>query len=103
MPAGKDPDADGPYFVGTIALFSQGIRKQAGHGTAGHEYKPASFAFAIDGPLREILKRNDDKLQITVVPTSVLVDGKPTRPRVQSKVRIGQVALAIQQQTKARQ
>lgn len=103
LPSGKAPDADGPYFVGTVALFSDGIRKQGQHSAAGHEYKPASFSFTLDRVLADLLKRSEDKLQITMVPSGVLVDGKPTRPRVQSKVRIGQVALVVRQQTKARE
>jgi tyrosinase len=100
LPAGKEPDADGPFFVGTVALFSDGIRKGGDH--AGHEYKPASFTFTIDRALREVLRGNDDKLQITMVPSGVLVNGKAETPRAESKVRIGQLTLALQEQTKER-
>lgn len=103
LPPNAEPDPEGPYFVGTVSLFSDGIRKRTDHAAAGHKYKPASFAFTVDRALGEVLKGNDDKLQITMVPSGILVDGKPTRPRVESKVRIGQLTLAIKEQKKGRQ
>lgn len=102
LPANAEPDSEGPYFVGTISLFSDGIRRGPEHTAAGHKYKPASFAFTVDRAVRQVLKGNDDKLRITMVPSGILINGKPTRPRVASKVRIGQVSLALQEQKKGR-
>jgi tyrosinase len=95
LPAGKTPDPNGPYFVGTMTLFSTGIRSQK-----MHNYKPAEFQFALDRVLASALRTKADKLEITIVPSPILIDGKPTKPRVASPARIGRVSIAIENQQK---
>jgi tyrosinase len=80
LPAGTAADAKGPFFVGTVSLFGSGIRSEA-----HHEFKAA-------------LKDNGERLSVTFVPTGVVVEGKPTRPRALSPVRIGKASLVVERQ-----
>ena len=95
LPPGKEPDAQSPYFVGTMTLFSTGIRSQM-----KHNYKPAEFQFALDRALANALRTNADTLEVTILPSPILIEGKPTKPKVASKVRIGRVSIAIENQVK---
>jgi hypothetical protein len=48
--------------------------------------------------MRTSLRTNEDKLSVTFVPHGILINGKPSRPKVESSVRIGQVSLAVESQ-----
>lgn len=91
LPRGAAPDADGPYFVGNVALFGSGIRS-----TGGHHFRPASFSFAVDRAMQTALRSDTNNLVLTFVPTGPLVNGKPSRPRVAARVRIGRANLAVE-------
>jgi hypothetical protein len=91
LPPGTAPDAKGPFFVGTISLFGSGIRSEA-----HHEFKPARFLFPLSRALRAVLKTNVERIQVTFVPTGVLIDGKPSHPRALSTVRIGKANLLVE-------
>jgi tyrosinase len=93
LPAKVESNPESPSFVGTLALFGAGIRSDA-----HHEFKPAHFVFPIGRALKTALRGNEDQLQVTFIPTGVLINGKPSRPEVQSPVRIGDAALSVETQ-----
>jgi tyrosinase len=93
LPPNVEPDSKSPYYVGNISLFSQGIRSTAHHG-----FKPASFSFRVNRALAAALKAGGDRLQVTIVPRDIEIDGKPTAPRSEADVRIGSAALAVKRQ-----
>ena len=95
LPAGKEPDPEGPYFVGTMALFSTGVRAQM-----RHDFKPADFEFPLNRVIANALRTNADKLEVTIVPSPILINGKRTKPRVAAPARIGRVSIAIENQQK---
>jgi tyrosinase len=94
LPAGKEPDPDGPFFVGTVAIFSTGIPMK------GHESKPAEFSFPLDRAVTEALRTDSSKLEITLVPSGILIDGKRSQPKVAARVRINRVSIAVENQRK---
>ena len=89
-PEGALPDPKSPFFLGTLSLFGPGIRSEAHHGA-----KTASFEFPLNRALRVLLKQNQTSLKVSFVPLGLVVDGKPSRPRVLSPVRIGKAAIAV--------
>jgi len=93
LPAGQAPNAEGPHYVGNIALFGSGIRSEV-HGRR-HKFMPASFSFVINGAIEESIRGNAEKIEITFVPHGVLIDGKPSGPEVKSKVKIGSASLVV--------
>ena len=95
LPAGKEPDPEGPYFLGTMSLFSAGIRADM-----KHNYKPAEFSFEMDRAVSAALRSNSDKLEITIVPGGILIDGKRSQPKVAAPARIGRVSIAIENRRK---
>jgi len=95
LPPGKEPDPEGPYFLGTMSLFSAGIRTDM-----KHNYKPAEFSFEMDRAVSAALRTNADKLEITIVPSGILIDGKRTQPKVAAPARIGSVSIAIENRRK---
>jgi tyrosinase len=99
LPANAAPNSESPQFVGNIALFGQGIRDQV----HGGEFKPARFAFAINRALLAALQGKEQKLQVTFVPSGVLIDGKPAPPKVAAPVKIGRADIAVQREKQAPQ
>ncbi len=96
LPPSTEPDAKSPYYVGNIALFGTGIRSHT-----HQEFKPAHFAFPINRAIEASLSAkaaNQESVQVTLVPSGVLINGKPTRPKVETPVRIGRVRLAVETQ-----
>jgi hypothetical protein len=77
-------NAEGPYFIGTVALFSDGIRNSP-HRT----FKPAQFQFPIARQMKRLLEQNQDRLPITFVPRSTA----SRRPDVRAAVRIAEIRL----------
>lgn len=96
LPPNVEPDPEGPYYVGAISLFAAGVRSEA-----HREFKPAEFSFSLERAIPAALKSNQDKLQVTFVPSGVLIDGKRSQPRVASKVRIGRVTIAVENRQKS--
>lgn len=92
LPPNTEPDPEGPYYVGNVSLFGAGIRSEATH--AG--FKPAHFSFLANRALMTALRKKDDNLQVTIVPHGVLINGKPTRPKVESPASISQVSLTTE-------
>jgi hypothetical protein len=94
LPAGKEPDTESPFFLGTLSIFSTGVRMQ------GHESKAAEFSFTLDRAVTEALRTDSGKLEITLVPSGILINGKRSEPKVQGRVRINRVSIAIENQRK---
>jgi hypothetical protein len=86
LPANSIPNPESPFFVGTMTLFSAGVR-----GRAHKEFKPARFTFNANRAIATSLEKNRVELSLVFVPSGPLVNGKPTRPQVKSRVRIGTV------------
>jgi Common central domain of tyrosinase/Polyphenol oxidase middle domain len=84
-------DAKGPHYVGVISLFGTGIRDQA-----HHEFVPAHFRFPLNRAIQAALKSKEERVTVTIAPVGILVDGKPSRPEVRSKVRIGKASLVVE-------
>lgn len=93
LPANTAADTKSPHYVGNIALFGAGVRSDA-----HHEFKPARFDFPINRAIAPALKGGQETVPVTLVPSGILVDGKPSRPKVESKVRIGRVSLVVETQ-----
>ena len=98
LPSGTPQDAKGPFFVGTVSLFGSGIRSEA-----HHEFKAAQFLFPLNRALKAALKENGERLSVTFLPTGVVVEGKPTRPRALSPVRIGKASLVVERQSEQKE
>jgi len=92
-PANTALNAESPHFLGTVSLFSTGVRS---HQHA--EFKPAHFTFPATKALAVAMRGNQEKLPLVFVPTGPLIDGKPSQPKVQSPVRIGAINVAIARQ-----
>lgn len=90
LPPNAAPNPESPFFVGTVALFSSGIRTLA-HG----QFKPAHFRFRANRAITAALRSNQDQLRVLFVPSGPLVNGKPSRPKVMSRVRIGAVNVSV--------
>jgi len=89
-PANTAFNAESPHFLGTVSLFSAGVRSHS-HG----QFQPAHFTFPANRALEVALRTRQEKLPLVFVPTGPLMDGKPSHNKVQSPVRIGAVNLAI--------
>jgi len=80
---------ESPFFLGLVALFGAGVR------TDSHmEFQPASFTFPIQHRLIEVWTK-EPKMTLTFVPHGILIDGKPSRPKVLAPARIGSVSLIV--------
>lgn len=91
LPPNMEPDPEGPYYVGAISLFSAGV-----HGKMRHDFKPAEFAFPLDRVLKQAMRTNSEKLELTIIPAGPLINGKRSQPKVQAKVRVGQLSLGAE-------
>jgi tyrosinase len=89
LPKGAKPSQQSPYFVGNLVLFGNGIRDEAHHG-----FTPAHFSFTVKRASLAALKANGT-VPLTFVPHGILIDGKPSRPKVNSPVRVGSVSIGI--------
>jgi hypothetical protein len=90
LPPNAAPNAESPFFLGTMTLFAAGVREHAHEG-----FKPAKFTFRANRAILAALKSRQEQLRLLFVPTGPLIDGKPTHPKVQSPVRIGTINIAI--------
>ena len=89
LPPNTAVNDESPHFLGTMTLFSSGVRSHA-HG----EFKPEHFTFRANRALEAALRTRQEK-PLVFVPTGPLIDGKPSHPKVQSPVRIGAINVSI--------
>jgi Common central domain of tyrosinase/Polyphenol oxidase middle domain len=90
LPEGAARDANSPHYIGSLALFGTGVRSEA-----HHKFVPAHFEYPIGGALQAAFARNEDRVSLTLVPSGILIDGKPSRPEVKSPVRIGNLSISV--------
>jgi hypothetical protein len=76
-----------------MALFGMGIRDQA------KKFMPASFSFPIDRAILAAAQAGAN-LALTFVPTGPLINGKPSSPKLASKVKIGGFSIAVETRRK---
>jgi tyrosinase len=88
-----EPSEDSPYLVGAIALFGQGIH---GESHDKEKFEPAKFAFPINRALAAGVKSNAERWTIVFVPRGILIDGKPSRPKVESPVRVKSISITVE-------
>jgi tyrosinase len=93
QPPDTPPEEESPYYVGALALFGQGI-----HSESHDKFEPAHFAFSINRALLAGFKAGQQRWTISFVPRSILIDGKPSRPKVESEVRIAGASLVVETQ-----
>ncbi len=89
---GGDPASltpDNPAFLGSIALFSTGIRGEK-HGNM--PFMPASFTFPINPRVVATMAKTST-LPLVFVPRGLVIDGKPSVPKPLTQVKIGKVSL----------
>jgi tyrosinase len=85
-PGPLDCNPQNPNYVGNVSLFGEGLRRGAHHG-----FKPAHFTLPINEALEASLKVDRDRIPLTFVPRSILINGKPSRPRVRAPLHIGRI------------
>ena len=93
LPPNTTPAEESPYFVGAMALFGPGI-----HSEAHDKFEPAHFAFPINRALLAGFRASQERWTITFVPHGILIDGKPSQPKVESPVKIATVSLTVETQ-----
>ena len=87
------PSEETPYYIGALALFGRGI-----HAESHDKFEPAQFAFPISRALLAGFKENQESWTITFVPSSILIEGRPSRPKVESPVKVGSIAITVETQ-----
>lgn len=90
LPEGGLREAKSPHYIGSLALFGTGIRSEA-----HHKFVPAHFEYPIGPALKAAFARNEDRASLTFVPSTILIDGKPSRAEVSSPVRIGRLTVSV--------
>jgi hypothetical protein len=90
LPPGARPSPESPNFLGTVSLFSAGVRSHS-HG----EFKPEHFSFPANRALAAALRSKQEKPQLLFVPSGPLMEGKPSQPKLLAPVRVGSVSIAI--------
>lgn len=93
VPATKPAEPTSPYYVGTFSLFGIGVRDEA-HGS----FTPARFRFPANRAVTAAL-RQEGKLTLTIIPSGILVDGRPTNPKAAAAIHIGSIGLTEGTQT----
>ena len=93
LPANTAPLDESPYYIGAMALFGPGI-----HSESHDKFEPTHFAFAVNHALLAGIKANQERWTITFVPRGILIDGKPSQPKVESPVKIASVSLTVETQ-----
>jgi hypothetical protein len=97
LPANEPPEPKSPYYVGTFSLFGLGVRDEGHHGST-----PATYRFPANRAVTAALRR-DETPTLTIVPSGILIDGKPSRPEAKATLHIGAVSFAEAAETRARQ
>ena len=82
-PPGTRASERGRYWIGSVALFGDGIGAD----------RPARREFVVDAAVRRALRTARGTLELGFVPTGALVDGTPTTPRPAAALRVGAVSL----------
>jgi hypothetical protein len=82
---------DSPTFVGTLALFGEGIKSE-GH----HETKPTRVVFPIRAPQLRSLAAGPARQPLTFILRGILVGGKPAAARPDAPISIGRVSLVVE-------
>ena len=90
LPPKAEPNPESPYFVGTVSLFSAGVRSHH-HG----KFTPERFTFPANRAILAGLRENQEQLQVTFVPAGPLINGKPSRPKVLAPVHIGAISISV--------
>lgn len=98
LPEGAAPVEDSPHYIGSLALFGPGI-----HAASHEKFEPAHFAFPANKALLAGFKANQERFAITFVPRSILVDGKPSQPKVESPVKVASLSLTVETQRPGRE
>lgn len=93
LPAGAQPNAESPFYVGTVSLFSAGVRNQQ-HG----KFIPEHYRFPANRAILAAMREKREELQVTFVPTGPLIKGRPSRPKVLAPVHIGAVNISLGRQ-----
>jgi tyrosinase len=93
LPEGAEPDPSSPHFVGQFALFSTGVRSRSHHGS-----KPARFSFRANRAVAAALARNEDRLDVTIVPRGIDVGGRRSQARPAAEVRLGAASFSVKRQ-----
>ena len=83
-PPRTPPEERGRYWIGSVALFSDGV---------GDAERPAVRELVVDQAVRRALHTARGTLELGFVPTGPLVGGKPTAPRPAAALRVGAVSL----------
>jgi hypothetical protein len=94
LPEGDEPTTKSPYYLGTFSMFGMGIKDQGPHGSM-----PATFRFPAGPAVTALLKENR-KPSLTIVPSGILIDGKPSKPKAKAPLHIG--AIRFSKRTEAR-
>ena len=84
-------DPEGPFFVGSVGLFSRGL-------PAHHDARPGSVDLPLDAALARSL--DSDELQMTFVPAGPLVRGKPSPAVPRAQVQIRRTSIVIETRTR---
>ena len=95
LPPGTAAAAEIPSHVGVVALFGAGIRSEA----SGHAFMPAETVLPLNRAVREALQTKNESLEVRFVPLGILIDGKPTTPKVRATLRIGKVRVEVERAT----
>jgi tyrosinase len=91
LPPNTAPNPESPFFVGSISLFSAGVRSRQHH----KEFRPEHFSFRANRAFAAALKANPGDLRLVFVPTGPLINGKPSRPKPQATIRIGKANVVL--------
>lgn len=94
LPTGVVPNSDSVHYVGNVALFGTGVRSEAIH----RQFTPAQFSYDVERAILAALRSNRLSVQVVFVPRGILINGRPSQPRVASPVRIGGASLVVEEQ-----
>ena len=86
-PPGTSARARKDYFVGSVALFSDGV---------GTTARAAHADFVVDQAILHALPLTTDTLELGFVPTGPLVNGRPTSPLPAAALRVGDLSAWVQ-------
>ena len=90
LPPNTVPTPDSPFRVGTVSLFSAGIRSKT-----HKQFTPEHFEFRVNRAIAAAMRTNKEKLPLTFVPAGPLIDGKASRAEVKAPVHIGAINISI--------
>lgn len=88
LPKDAKRDAQGPHFVGTVALFGTGIRNEG-----KHAFRPARFVFPLHNALAAAKDAESEQLSVTFIPHTVEVEGQSPQIHAQAPVKVGKARI----------